>query len=49
MAGTPDEVVETLRADRARGGELFIVQFADFGVPETLRLFATEVAAALSD
>jgi alkanesulfonate monooxygenase SsuD/methylene tetrahydromethanopterin reductase-like flavin-dependent oxidoreductase (luciferase family) len=47
VAGTPDEVVAALRADRDRGAELFIVQFADFGVPATLRLFATEVAPAL--
>jgi alkanesulfonate monooxygenase SsuD/methylene tetrahydromethanopterin reductase-like flavin-dependent oxidoreductase (luciferase family) len=48
IAGTPDEVVTALQADRARGVELFVVQFADFGVPATLRLFADEVAPALA-
>ena len=47
VAGTPDEVVAALRADRERGAELFIVQFTDFGLPATMRLFAAEVTPAL--
>jgi alkanesulfonate monooxygenase SsuD/methylene tetrahydromethanopterin reductase-like flavin-dependent oxidoreductase (luciferase family) len=47
VAGTPDEVVAALRADRERGAELFIVQLTDFGQPSTLRLFAAEVTPAL--
>src|SRR4051794_18192272 len=47
VAGTPDEVIDALRADRARGAELFIIQLADFGLPATLRLFAAEVMPAL--
>jgi len=43
VAGTPDEVVATLRADVAAGVELFVIQFTDFGPEETLRLFAEEV------
>jgi len=32
----------------ARGVELFITQFSDFGTPETLQLFMQEVAPAVS-
>jgi alkanesulfonate monooxygenase SsuD/methylene tetrahydromethanopterin reductase-like flavin-dependent oxidoreductase (luciferase family) len=48
IAGTPDEVSAALRADVAQGVELVIVQFSDFGTPETLRLFADEVMPAVS-
>ena len=48
IAGTPDEVAEALRRERAAGVELFICQFHDFGRPDTLRLFADEVLPALS-
>jgi alkanesulfonate monooxygenase SsuD/methylene tetrahydromethanopterin reductase-like flavin-dependent oxidoreductase (luciferase family) len=47
IVGTPDEVAEQLRADVAGGVELFIVQFSDFGQPETVRLFAEEVIPAV--
>jgi alkanesulfonate monooxygenase SsuD/methylene tetrahydromethanopterin reductase-like flavin-dependent oxidoreductase (luciferase family) len=47
VAGTPDEVIEALRRERALGVELFVCQFHDFGRPETLRLFAKEVLPAL--
>jgi alkanesulfonate monooxygenase SsuD/methylene tetrahydromethanopterin reductase-like flavin-dependent oxidoreductase (luciferase family) len=43
IVGTPDEVAAVLRADVERGVELVIVQFSDFGTPETLRLFADAV------
>lgn len=47
ITGTPDEVAAALRAERALGAELFILQFSDFGAPDTLRLFAKEVLPAL--
>ncbi|HWW52808.1 MAG TPA: LLM class flavin-dependent oxidoreductase [Acidimicrobiales bacterium] len=48
IAGTPDEVAAALSAEASRGVELFIVQFSDFGQPETLELFAREVMPALA-
>jgi alkanesulfonate monooxygenase SsuD/methylene tetrahydromethanopterin reductase-like flavin-dependent oxidoreductase (luciferase family) len=48
IAGTPDEVAGALNAERARGVELFVLQFSDFGTPETLDLFAREVMPALA-
>jgi alkanesulfonate monooxygenase SsuD/methylene tetrahydromethanopterin reductase-like flavin-dependent oxidoreductase (luciferase family) len=47
VTGTPDEVVAALARERAAGVELFILQFHDFATPETLDLFAREVAPAL--
>jgi alkanesulfonate monooxygenase SsuD/methylene tetrahydromethanopterin reductase-like flavin-dependent oxidoreductase (luciferase family) len=47
VAGTPDEVAAALTRDAAAGIELFIVQFADFGTPATIDLFAREVVPAV--
>jgi len=47
VAGTVDEVIAALRAERDAGAELFICQFHDFGTPESIRLFADEVLPAL--
>jgi alkanesulfonate monooxygenase SsuD/methylene tetrahydromethanopterin reductase-like flavin-dependent oxidoreductase (luciferase family) len=47
ICGTPDEVAAALRAEADAGVELFVLQFSDFGTPDTLRLFATEVLPAL--
>ncbi len=47
IAGTPDEVAAALRDEVDRGAELFLIQFTDFGPPETLRRFAEEVLPAL--
>ncbi len=47
ILGTPDEVATALRADVAQGVEMVIVQFSDFGTPETVRLFAEEVIPAV--
>ncbi|HET6951599.1 MAG TPA: LLM class flavin-dependent oxidoreductase [Acidimicrobiales bacterium] len=47
VAGTPDEVADVLRRERAAGAELFVCQFHDFGTPETIRLFARAVVPAL--
>lgn len=48
VVGTPDEVAAKLAAEREHGVELWILQFSDFGRPETLELFAREVAPALA-
>ena len=48
ITGTPDEVAVALRREVALGAELFVLQFSDFGSEATLRLFAAEVAPALT-
>jgi alkanesulfonate monooxygenase SsuD/methylene tetrahydromethanopterin reductase-like flavin-dependent oxidoreductase (luciferase family) len=48
ITGTPDEVADALSTEVDLGAELFVVQFSDFGTPETLRLFATDVLPALT-
>jgi alkanesulfonate monooxygenase SsuD/methylene tetrahydromethanopterin reductase-like flavin-dependent oxidoreductase (luciferase family) len=47
IAGTADEVARALRAEVERGVEGFVLQFADFGTPETIRHFMQEVAPAV--
>ncbi|MCZ7527672.1 MAG: LLM class flavin-dependent oxidoreductase [Acidimicrobiia bacterium] len=44
VVGTAEEVAEALLRDVELGAEGFVLQFADFGAPETLRRFATDVA-----
>jgi alkanesulfonate monooxygenase SsuD/methylene tetrahydromethanopterin reductase-like flavin-dependent oxidoreductase (luciferase family) len=44
VAGTAEEVAAELRADRERGAVGFILQFSDFGTPETLEYFMSAVA-----
>jgi F420-dependent oxidoreductase-like protein len=48
VRGTPDAVVEGLRAKAAKGVRLFTVMFGDLAPPETLRLFGERVLPALS-
>jgi alkanesulfonate monooxygenase SsuD/methylene tetrahydromethanopterin reductase-like flavin-dependent oxidoreductase (luciferase family) len=48
LAGTPDDVVTGMRGLAARGIERFVVQFHDYGRPETLALFAAEVLGSLT-
>jgi len=48
IAGTPDEVAASLRHEVELGADLFVLQFSDFGSPETLRLFADEVMPAVA-
>ena len=48
IAGTPDEVAASLAREAALGAELFVLQFSDFGAPETLQLFAREVIPAVA-
>jgi alkanesulfonate monooxygenase SsuD/methylene tetrahydromethanopterin reductase-like flavin-dependent oxidoreductase (luciferase family) len=49
IAGTPDEVAASLRREVELGADLFVLQFSDFGLPQTLRLFADEVMPAVAD
>jgi alkanesulfonate monooxygenase SsuD/methylene tetrahydromethanopterin reductase-like flavin-dependent oxidoreductase (luciferase family) len=48
VTGTPVEVAAELRRERDAGVEMFVCQFHDFGLPETVRLFAQEVLPALA-
>lgn len=47
LAGTADEIATALAAEAAQGVELCILQFSDFGDPETLARFASDVAPAI--
>ena len=47
IAGTADEVAGALAAEVNRGVEGFVLQFSDFGTPETIQHFMTEVAPAV--
>ncbi|HEX4540234.1 MAG TPA: LLM class flavin-dependent oxidoreductase [Acidimicrobiales bacterium] len=49
LAGTAEEVATALAAEAAAGVELCILQFSDFGAPETLARFASDVAPAIRD
>jgi alkanesulfonate monooxygenase SsuD/methylene tetrahydromethanopterin reductase-like flavin-dependent oxidoreductase (luciferase family) len=44
IAGTGNEVARELVAEVNRGVEGFVLQFSDFGTPETIQHFMTEVA-----
>ena len=47
IAGTADEVGDALAAEVDRGVEGFVLQFSDFGTPETIQRFMTDVAPAV--
>ena len=47
IAGTADEVADALAREVRRGVEGFVLQFSDFGTPETIERFMTEVAPAV--
>lgn len=47
ILGTADAIVEQLRAEHERGVELFILRFHDFGTPDTLRRFGSDVITPL--
>ena len=47
IAGTSEEVAEGLGAEVQRGVEGFVLQFSDFGTPETIEQFMTEVAPSI--
>jgi alkanesulfonate monooxygenase SsuD/methylene tetrahydromethanopterin reductase-like flavin-dependent oxidoreductase (luciferase family) len=44
IAGTAEEVAAALIAEVARGVEGFVMQFSDFGTPDTIERFMREVA-----
>lgn len=46
MIGTADQLAKLFAAERARGVELAVVRFDDFGAPETVRRFGAEVIPA---
>jgi alkanesulfonate monooxygenase SsuD/methylene tetrahydromethanopterin reductase-like flavin-dependent oxidoreductase (luciferase family) len=48
LIGTPDELVELLRAERAKGVEMFVLRFHDYRDPAVFRRFMTQVAAHVS-
>jgi alkanesulfonate monooxygenase SsuD/methylene tetrahydromethanopterin reductase-like flavin-dependent oxidoreductase (luciferase family) len=48
VVANPDELAVLMTAERAQGVDMWILQFSDFGQPETLELFMREVAPALS-
>jgi len=47
IAGTAGEVADGLAAEVNQGVEGFVMQFSDFGTPETIRHFMSEVAPAV--
>ena len=47
IAGTADEVAAGLASEVQRGVEGFVMQFSDFGTPETIEHFMKEVAPAV--
>jgi alkanesulfonate monooxygenase SsuD/methylene tetrahydromethanopterin reductase-like flavin-dependent oxidoreductase (luciferase family) len=47
-AGTASEVADVLAADVAAGAEGFVIQFSDFGRPETVEHFMRAVAPAVA-
>jgi len=49
VRGTPDAVIEGLRAKAAQGVRLFTIMFGDFAPVETLRLFGERVLPGLVD
>ncbi len=44
IAGTASEVADALAAEAGRGVEGFVLQFSDFGTPDTIERFMTDVA-----
>jgi alkanesulfonate monooxygenase SsuD/methylene tetrahydromethanopterin reductase-like flavin-dependent oxidoreductase (luciferase family) len=49
VAGTAGEVAATLAADVGAGAEGFVVQFSDFGHPDTIEHFMDAVAPTVVD
>jgi alkanesulfonate monooxygenase SsuD/methylene tetrahydromethanopterin reductase-like flavin-dependent oxidoreductase (luciferase family) len=47
IAGTPAEVADAFRRELDLGVEGFVLQFSDFGPPETLARFMNDVVARL--
>jgi alkanesulfonate monooxygenase SsuD/methylene tetrahydromethanopterin reductase-like flavin-dependent oxidoreductase (luciferase family) len=49
IGGTAEEVARELAAEVKRGVEGFVLQFSDFGTPETIEHFMTEVAPVVRE
>ncbi len=49
LAGTAEDIAASLAAEAVQGVELCVLQFSDFGAPETLALFASEVAPVIGE
>lgn len=47
LVGTAEELAERFAAEVALGAELFVLQFHDFGTPETIAAFARDVVPLL--
>jgi alkanesulfonate monooxygenase SsuD/methylene tetrahydromethanopterin reductase-like flavin-dependent oxidoreductase (luciferase family) len=47
IGGSPEQVAGALASEHASGVDGFVLQFTDFGIPETLRRFMKEVAPAV--
>jgi alkanesulfonate monooxygenase SsuD/methylene tetrahydromethanopterin reductase-like flavin-dependent oxidoreductase (luciferase family) len=47
LVGNADELAAHFAAEAALGAELFVLQFHDFGAPETLEAFAAGVVAGV--
>jgi alkanesulfonate monooxygenase SsuD/methylene tetrahydromethanopterin reductase-like flavin-dependent oxidoreductase (luciferase family) len=48
VVADPDELATLLRAERDQGVDMWVLQFSDFGQPDTVELFMREVAPAVA-
>ncbi len=48
VAGTPNEIADALAAETAAGVEGFVIQLTDFGTPESVERFMTDVAPTVA-
>src|SRR5262249_51439878 len=48
LSGTPDQLIDVIRARSRQGVTFFTMLFGDFNQPETLELFAQKVAPAFN-
>jgi alkanesulfonate monooxygenase SsuD/methylene tetrahydromethanopterin reductase-like flavin-dependent oxidoreductase (luciferase family) len=49
VAGTASEVADALAGEVAQGVEGFVLQFSDFGTPETVERFMSDVAPVVRE
>ena len=48
LCGTPDQLIDVIRARRQQGVTMFTMLFGDLNQPETIELFAEKVAPAFA-
>jgi len=48
LSGTPDQLIDVIRARRQQGVTMFTMLFGDLNQPETIELFAEKVAPAFA-